>query len=74
MDIFTVLSIEEIESDELYSSRVQVTTRIIGVFTSEEAAQEAAMCHAFGHVHIIHGILDVVQQTAPVTRAYGHTE
>lgn len=72
--IWTVLSIEEDYSPEDYSSRVWVTTSIIGVFTSKEAAEKAA-ANALGETHIIRGHLNKsVTFDDPIERTYGHTE
>ncbi|MEE1028668.1 MAG: hypothetical protein UH211_08325, partial [Agathobacter sp.] len=72
--IWTVLSIEEDYSPEDYSSRVWVTTSVIGVFTSEEAAEEAA-ADVLGETYIVRGHLNkAVTFDDPIERTYGHTE
>ena len=72
--IWTVISIEEDYSPEDYSSRVWVTTSVIGVFTSEEAAEKAA-ANALGETHIIRGHLNKsVIFDDPIEKTYGHTE
>lgn len=72
--IWTVLSIEEDYSPEDYSSRVWVTTSVIGVFTSEAEAEEAA-ADVLGETHIIRGHLNKsVTFDDPIERTYGHTE
>ena len=72
--IWTVLSIEEDYSPEDYSSRVWVTTSVIGVFTSEAEAEEAA-ANALGETHIIRGHLNkAITFDDPIERTYGHTE
>ena len=72
--IWTVLSIEEYYSPEDYSSKVWVTTSIVGVFTSEEEAEKAA-ANTSGETHIIRGHLNrAVTFDDPIEKNYGHTE
>lgn len=72
--IWTVLSIEEDYSPEDYSSKVWVNTSVIGVFTSEVAAEEAA-ANTLGETYIVRGHLNkAVTFDDPIERTYGHTE
>ena len=72
--IWTVISIEEDYSPEDYSSKVWVTTSVIGVFTSKEAAEEAA-ADVLGETYIVRGHLNkAVTFDDPIERTYGHTE
>lgn len=72
--IWTVLSIEEEYSSEEYSSRVWVTTSIVGVFTSEEEAEKAA-ADVLGEAYVIRGHLNkTVTFDDPIERNYGHSE
>lgn len=72
--IWTVLSIEEDYSSEDYSSKVWVTTSVIGVFTSEAEAEEAAT-NVLGEAYVIRGHLNkAVAFDDPIERTYGHTE
>lgn len=72
--IWTVLSIEEDYSPEDYSSKVWVNTSVIGVFTSEAEAEEAA-ASALGETYIVRGHLNKAAAfDDPIERTYGHTE